>query len=383
MKKLLIFLIVGICFSPLIFGNIKTTYADSLYDNIEEQLNNINLEELNEYYQNLNSNNDNLFDTLKSILTGNNALNVGTFFEYFVNSFFQGISEYIPIMFSIIAIAIFCGIMTNIKGVFLSDSISDLIFFVCFSGIILIVSTVFFDIWLNCKNTINNIANLTEIMSPIILTLMIGSGGNVSAALYKPSVAFFSQGFIYIISSIVLPLIGGMIIMNILSNFSTSVKVRKFGDFFSSIVKWILGISILLYGIIITIQGISSASYDGLSAKIAKYTISNSVPLVGGLIKDGFDLVVAGSILLRNAIGVTVVIMLFYTILAPLLSLIIFSLLLKLCAAISEPIADARISDFCTSLSKSTGYIVAVLLSVGLMFFITVLLMMFSASSII
>ena len=214
-------------------------------------------------------------------------------------------------------------------------------------------------------------------MSPIIITLMIASGGKVSASVYKPAVAFLSNGVIGICAKLLIPIVGVMIILSVISNFSSVIKLKKFSDFTASIIKWVLGITIAVFGIFITIQGITSASFDGISIRATKYALSNSIPIVGGFIKDGFDLIVAGNVLIKNTVGIIVVFALFFTILSPLFQILSFSLMLKLVSGITEPIADGKISDFCTSISKSISYFLSIILMVGFMVFITVLLMIF------
>ena len=122
---------------------------------------------------------------------------------------------------------------------------------------------------------------------------------------------------------------------------------------------------------------------DKVSIKVAKYAISNSVPIVGGLIKDGLDIVAAGSVIVKNALGVAGLIGVFYYVLSPVLHMIVFSALLKLAAAITDTFAGDTVADFLTTVSKSVNYFVASVLTVGLMAFLTVLLMVFSANTVI
>ncbi len=384
MKKTVITLLIIIAVSLVGVNSVRTARADELSDNIQDQLENIDLSQLEEYFENLNGTNyESVFEVINQMLKGQFGLQFSSLPEYLGQVFFNKINSFLPIFFSIIAIAILCGIINNLKGTFLSDGIADVIFFVCFSTIILLFSTEMIALWQEIQTVIYKISNLTEIMSPIILTLMTASGGTVSASIYKPAVVFLSSGVINIVLTIIIPLIGAMIIIGIVSNFSSSVKLKKFSDFFSSVIKWIIGIIVTIFGIFLSVQGISSATYDGISIKVAKYAISNSIPLIGGFLKDGFDIMVAGSVIIKNTIGVTVVIMLFYTVISPIITIIVFSLILKLCAAITEPISDVRISDFCTTMSKCTSYMITAVLCVGFMFFLTVLLMIFSANAFI
>ena len=299
------------------------------------------------------------------------------------NAFFSNLKNTLPTFLLILAIAIFCGVMQKIKGNFMSEGINEIVFFVCFLTVVILLVSEIINIWNIAKNIIENIANLTEIMSPIILTLMVASGGNVSASVYKPTVAFLSNGVINIFLSIVMPLVAIMIVFNVISKLAPTMKLEKFSEVASSLIKWIIGIIITVFGIFLSIQGITSATYDGVSIRATKYAISNSIPLVGGFIRDGFDLVVAGSILIKNVIGITSVFALFYLIISPILYIATFSLMLKLVSAIIGSIGDIKISSFCESMSKCITYISTALISVGFMLFITILLITFSASSFI
>ena len=265
----------------------------------------------------------------------------------------------------------------------MQEGVSEIIFFVCFLTVFMLISGQVLTIWTNTKKTLENIAKLNEIMSPIILTLMISSGGSVSAGIYKPSTILFSNVVINTMLYVVLPLTGLILIFGVVSLFSRNFKLNKFVEFFTGVVKWVIGISITFYGFFITIQGISGSFYDGISMKAAKYAISNSIPMIGGFLKDGFDLFVAGSILIKNSIGVACVFALLIIVLYPIICIGVFTLLLKLVAAVTETLSDSKISDLCTFVSKSMTYVNVSIIFTGVMMFISILLMIFSASAFI
>lgn len=356
--------------------------ADELSDSISEQLNNIDLSELESFFNNIDNlpNGVDFFSYVLSMLNGQYNLSFDSVISYLFNAFFNNVFRSLPTFMSIIAISIFCSIMQSVRSSFLSDSTADMILFVSLISIILLLTGELVSLYENTQITIKNIANLTEIMSPIILTLMVASGGTVSASVYQPTVVFLSSGVVNIFLIAVLPMIGTIIVFNVISNFSDSVKLNKYTELFSGVIKWIIGIIITVFSIFITVQGISSATFDGISIKATKFAISNSVPIIGGFLKDGFDLVVAGSILIKNVIGITCVFALFYVIISPVLYIASFSLLLKLVCAVIEPIVDARIVSFCSSTSKCITYLAVSLLAVGFMLFLTILLITFSAS---
>ena len=358
--------------------------ADAISDSVTEQLNNLDLSKLEQFFNSIFSFEGISFTSyLTNLLSGNYNINFSTIISYVLNVFLNSIIDFMPTFISIISICIFSAIIKQVRNSFLSESVAEIAFYICMCTIAVLLLGQIVNVFNSGKIVIKNIAILSEIMSPIILTLMIAIGGNVSATVYNPAVTFLTNGVINLILYVLFPLIIISFAFSFASNFSSEIKLSKFSDFINSSIKWIIGITATVFGVFLSIQGITSACYDGISIKAIKYTVSNSIPIVGGFLKDGFDLIVAGSVLIKQAIGLSCVFGLFFLIISPVLSIAVFSLMLKLCSAIIETVSDARLSNFCLSITKSLGYVTAVLLLVGFMFFIMVLLMIFSANAFI
>lgn len=382
-RKCFSILVILIVLFACVFGlKTETAHADELSDVIKDQVNELDLRDLEDFFVNNEIDNFDFLSTFKNILEGkyDGAANI---FEYIKNIIFSEASYFLPSIIAVIIACLLCEIIQNIKSGYLSDSVASIIKFVTILTVILLISPQFILMWNKTKNLIETIGKFSEIMSPIILTLMIASGGMVSATVYKPSVLFFTNIVINVFYAVILPLIGILTAFNVMSHFSKEIKLKKFSDFFGGVLKWIFGIMILFYGLIVSVQGLSVAGTEGISIKVAKYAISNSVPIVGGLIKDGLDIVAAGSVIVKNALGVAGLIGIFFYVLSPILQMIVFSLLLKLAAAITDVFAGDTVADFLITVSKSVNYFIASVLTVGLMAFLTVLLMVFSANSVI
>ena len=87
--------------------------------------------------------------------------------------------------------------------------------------------------------------------------------------------------------------------------------------------------------------------------------------------------------LIKNAVGVASIVGLFNVILSPLISIITFSLMLKTVCAIIEPVSDSRIVGLCSGIAKGITYLSAIIIIMGLIFFIMTLLMIMSANAFI
>lgn len=382
MKKIFIVVFALIIGSTLFFSFPETVFADDLSDSIEKNLDDVDLAELDDFYNRI-SGGGSLLENIRKLIKGEYEFDYNEVTEYVKQLLLSKVEDYLPTVINIILIAIVYSVFNFIKGKYLSSEIDNILNVVCYFAILLVILSVLTNLFTNIKNTIYSLRELCEIMSPIILTLMIASGGGTSAALYKPALVFLSGGITEIVSAVLLPLVGIMIIVSCFSEVSGNIRINKFNQLFSSILKWSIGIIISLYGVFLSVKGISAAAYDGISVKAAKYAVSNFVPLIGGFIKDSLDLVVAGSVIIKNAVGISVIICIFIIVLSPLIDVICFSLLLKLSAAITDTLGNTKLTNFISNVSKSVSYLSTCLLTVAFSFFLTVLLLIFSANAFI
>ncbi len=365
------------------FGGAKSVKADSLSDEISDQMQEVDLSELQEFFSDIKSEymDFDLVSSVYDMLSGNFDSDYSSIAGYLFKTFFNNIYNILPEFMGLIAIAFLCAIVKSVRGTFLSDNVSETVFFVCFLGEVTLIFSILANVWGTVYGLVGNIARFSEIISPILLTLMVASGGSVTASIFKPALVFFTGGVINILNVVVFPLVALMLIFNVISSFSKEINLNKFSEFSASLIKWILGIIFIVMGLFLSVQGIAGGAFDGLTAKATKYAISNSIPLVGGFLKDSFDLVACGSILIKNAVGISGIIALFYMMISPLMMIAGVSLMLKLCSAFIEPFSDSRISGLCQSVSKTLSYLSAILIITAVMLFITIILMVLCANT--
>jgi stage III sporulation protein AE len=212
---------------------------------------------------------------------------------------------------------------------------------------------------------------------------MAASGGTVSATVCRPAVAFFSTTIVSIMDGVVLPLSVAIIVFSMASKLTNDLKIGKFTAFFKSINKWIIGICVSVYGIFFTMQGITSATYDGIVRRAAKYAIGNGIPIVGGFLSGGFDLAVAAGILIKNSLGSMGIFLMISALFKPLVLLISVNLLLRLVSAIAQPFGASKISDFLGETAENLHYCTAGLLFTAFLYFLTIMVMIFSTEALL
>lgn len=367
----------------------KSQVEIDIENRVKEQLGSLNTEDLQRFIDSLSEDEYALFggtsfmEVMTDIISGDFKSGYGNFFSAAFGLIFKNALNLLPMLTAIAVIAVLSGILGHLRSGAFNKSTGDVIFFVCYGVVILLMMNGVRELVSVAGGAVASMRAQMNLFFPILLTLMIGLGGSASASVYQPAVGLLATGVTEIISNVILPLFIIVIVFSVVGNLSSSVRLGKMTDFFKSSSTWIVGIVFTVFVSFLTIKGITAASYDGISIRAAKFATKSYIPILGGYLTDGFDLILASTVLMKNAAGLVGVYLLIATILVPVIQILVFKLGLKLVAAVTEPIADKRISDFTHGIGKNITMLIVAVLAVGFMYLITTMLIIITGNNII
>ncbi len=389
-KFFAIILLMFCLFAP---QNSFVTLADTTQDieseignEVGDQLENLDTSDLENILAGLTKDEQNIFgsgsflDKIKAIISGEFADGSKSIWGALLNLIFDKVLDILPIFSSVVAIAIFGGMLQGLRPSSNSKSISDIIHFVTYGMIVVILLSVSVQMVQMTSGVIMSIKNQMDAIFPILLTLLTAIGGTVSVSVYQPAMALLTGSILTLFTHLLLPIFIFSLVFSVVSNLSGTVKLDKFTSFFNSTYKWVTGLIFTIFSAFLSIQGIAAGSVDGISIRTAKYAIKSYVPIVGSYLSDGMGIILASSNLIKNAVGAGGLLLLVATILSPLLSLILFMLILKLMAGIVEPLGNKQIASFISSLAKSMTLLISLIIAVAFIYFIMIGLVMCSAN---
>ena len=382
MKKFLIFLSIAFLIGLPLFNIGSVAYAESeeeliseIEDNVNGQLEDLDLSGLESILSNLNSQQSGIFgstsfiEKLQSILSGEFTDNAGSVWEAILKLIFDELLNFLPLIATIIAVAILSGMVGDLRGTN-SKSIADITHFVCYGVIIVLVVSACTNVLTLTSSTLQGLKEQIDIAFPILLTILTAIGGTASVGVYQPAVALFSGTIMQIFTLVLMPLFIFSLVFTVISNLSPSVKLEKFSNFFNSLFKWITGAVFTIFIGFLIIQGITAGSLDTVSIRTAKYAIRSYIPILGGYLSEGFNVIMASSILIKNAIGASGLLLMFSSVIVPVVEIVLLMLCLKLTAGILEPLTDSRISNFINGVAKSLIMPIVLIIGVAFMYLI-------------
>lgn len=387
-KLLFVFLILLLGITSLNGLTAIADEEDELNDNITSIIDGIDLSELEEYLAEHQS--DFLFnfgDTAREIIEylvkGDLGVDYSGYLNQIFSVLFKNVISLIPAFAQIIAIAILCAVIQSAEGGIIGKTTSKVVKTACYSLIIAIISSMLAGIVSSSLECIRTIKRQVEIVTPILVTLTVLSGGGGAGAIYSPSALFLSSGAIEIINGFVFPATIAVVILNFMSKLGADLSFSGTTKLIKSVMKWAIGITVTVFSLFLTVQSTASSLFDGIFFKATKYLVGNSVPIVGNFLSAGVDMMVAAGSLIKSSVGIFGIILLLSEIAQPVILLAAFSLILKLAGAIVQPIGESTLYAMFSDLSNDVEYFIAGLLTVSFMYTLIIMLIINSATNLI
>ncbi len=295
--------------------------------------------------------------------------------------FKDALPQLLPLVLRLLAVAILSGFLRAMGDAGMGG-LNDIAGFICQCFAICIALTSFLSLIMLSRETIAQTSAFIELSFPLLLTLLTAAGGITSAGIFQPAMSMLCSGVTIALQNVVLPvtLTGG--VMGVLNNITGRVQLGQFFNLSKTVAKWIIGLLFTLYSGITTLQGMSAATFDGISIRTAKFALDKLVPIVGGMVSGTVDTMLGCAVLVKNAVGLLAIILAFSIACIPLMRIGAGMLAFRFAAAVCEPIADPRLPKMLASLADVLTYLFAATVSLSVMFMITVGLVMSTGNTV-
>ena len=225
------------------------------------------------------------------------------------------------------------------------------------------------------EHTQRTITGMTEKMDkllPLLLTLLTALGGHASSAFLHPLVVAASGSMVFLAREVILRLVMCTCAVTAINHLSDRMHLTRMAQLLRSAVCWLLGVSFTVFVGAMSLQGVCSASIDGVALRAAKYAVDNFVPIVGGMFSDTMDTLVGCALIVKNALGVCAVLVLIAALMGPLVRTVAVVFVMKLSAALLEPVADGEMIAAIADFSRTIVLFLVTMLCVGAMFFLLI-----------
>ncbi|MEG0597349.1 MAG: stage III sporulation protein AE, partial [Oscillospiraceae bacterium] len=221
------------------------------------------------------------------------------------------------------------------------------------------------------KVAIENMAAFSKILLPTMAAASAAGGAPGGAAARQLATMLFSDVLMTVISGALLPLVYAYIAASTAHAALGNEGLKRIASLLKWTVTAVLTAIVAIFVGYLTISGVIAGSTDAVAIKAAKLAMSGAVPVVGGILSDAAETVLAGAGILRNAVGVFGMIAILGMCLLPFLQLAIHYLVYKVAAALAATVAEGSGPALIDSIGGAFGLVLGMTGSCALLLLIS------------
>lgn len=288
----------------------------------------------------------------------------------FLNYFVFEIVQNVKLLGTIAILAVFCMVLQYMQTAFEQNTVSKVAYAVAYLVLIILAINSFAVAMDTAKSTISSMVNFMLALIPLMLTLLGVMGNFASVAVFHPLIVFLVHFIGTIVYTVIFPLLFFSAGLGIVSSYAEQYPLTHLAKLLRNVSMSALGIFLTVFLGVVSVQGAATAVTDGVTIRTAKYVTGNFVPVVGGMFAEAADTVVGASLLVKNAVGMSGVIILLFICAFPALKILALALIYSFTGAVMQPLGDSPIIHCLDTIGKGLITIFAAMATVGLMFFI-------------
>lgn len=221
--------------------------------------------------------------------------------------------------------------------------------------------------------TIQELNQFSKILLPTLAAATAAGGAIGTATVQQVATAFFADLLLNLINGLLMPMVylyigaltaGAVLPEGRLGGIATALK---------KVITWVLSASLIVFTLYLSVVHIVSGAADSLSVKVAKTAISGVIPIVGGIISEASETVLAGAGMLKNTVGVFGMLAVLGACAYPFLQLGIQYLLYKLTAFLAGTVGEGELCKLIDGLGGAFGLVLGMTGACAMLLLISVL----------
>ena len=310
--------------------------------------------------------------TTDEIVSGNFSLDPAELLQKGLDSLFAELKKSRAEMIGLLVIAALSGVLQALGTTERKDEVSEAAFFTCFTIMSISALRIFGTTVGYGVDIIDDISDFITKLSPVFMTLLAAGGAVSSAAAFHPILA----GAVYIITLLVdkciVPLVYTSAVLGIVGHITPRLQLEGFTRLIRSAGKWILTASLTIFTGVTALYGFSAPVLDAVALRTVKFAVGSFVPVVGGILSDAVETVLGGTQLMKNAVGTAGLICISAVCIVPILKILAILIMLHICAAAAEPLADKRVMLMLKDIASSVSLVLGMVVTASMLFIICI-----------
>ncbi len=221
------------------------------------------------------------------------------------------------------------------------------------------------------SDTVQQISDYGACLLPIMASATAMSGGLTSASALYVGTVLFSQLLLQLISKLLIPAVYFYLAIATAEAALGNEMLTELREFVGWVISKSLRVLLYLFIAYLTITGVISGKTDAAAVKATKAAVSGMIPVVGSILSDASETLLAGASIVKSSAGVIGMLAVLAICLLPFLRTGVQYLMLKTTASVSGAIGLKAHVGLLKQFSVAMGYLLAMCGAGGLLMLIS------------
>lgn len=247
---------------------------------------------------------------------------------------------------SILILGIVSALFSNFSDVFKNHQIADISFYFLYLLLIAVLMKAFLAAADIAAGTIENIVLFVRMFIPTYFLAVGAAAGATTAVVYYQLMLLLACGVENLLLSFLIPFIYSYVLLAVMNGLWAEERLTLLLEFLKKGI--IMGLKVAM-GVVTGLslfQSMISPVIDSLRTSAVKKAVS-AIPGVGNLAEGVTEMVIGSAVLIKNSVGILMLLLLLAICLIPLLKLLLIACMMKGSAALAGIVSDKRITG-CT-----------------------------------
>ncbi len=209
------------------------------------------------------------------------------------------------------------------------------------------------------RQTIQQMCDFSKGLLPVLAASAAASGAPVSGAAKYVGTLIFSDLLVTLITRALVPMVYAYIACLTASAVLGDDTLTKVAGFIKWITVTVLTVFMFVFVTYLSLSGVITGNTDTVALKGLRLGISTAVPVVGGIVSDAADTVMAGASMLKSTVGLFGLFAILAIVIIPFLRVGLQYLLYKALGAVAAPLADGPMQKYIEGLGGAFALILA------------------------
>lgn len=314
-------------------------------------------------------------EALIKLTRGERAFSKEAVQEFVYRFFFYQLDQEKELFVKLILLILLSAVFTSFAEVFENNQIGDISFFVVYLLFFTILMDSFSKMSSSLEKTISWMTEMMKGLAPAYYMTVCAASGAASAVVFYEGVLLMVWGIQWLLLTVLLPAAGMYVLLQLVNSLSREEMLGKMAELLNTAVSWglksllaaVLGLQIIRN----LVAPVMDSVKRGLLSKAA-----GALPGVGNAVNMVTELVVTSAVLVRNCLGVVILVVFVLIGAGPMLHYGILSLFYRLLAAVAQPVSDRRMVRALGTMGEGCALLLRILFTAEVLCMLAFLVLM-------